>query len=470
MDENKATLGKLIWFIVGGAVIAGMSFIPPAPPLGPKAMVALGILCGAIVWMVSGAVQDYVAITIMSILWVVTGCAKMEVVYGAFATSNWWLLVGALGLAVPAAKSGLLRRLSLYIMRMFPPSFKGQSFAMVFIGTFLGLLIPSTAAKAAIIGQVCKGVNDALGFKDRSRASAGLFAVFLNSNMVMAPGFLSASFVGYTCLGLFPESVEKLSWVAWFVAALPWTIIALVLMTGAALIMYRPKQESAMTKDYVNEEIKSMGAWNKSEKYTCVILAICLLMWVTERMHGISSAMVACGGMTALLALRLYDRKDFRAAIAWDSVVFIGVIMGMAGVLNGVGVNDLIREILGPVLQPLMGNVWLFVPVYCLVFMLIRFLVASLVSSITICSLVLVPIAMTMGIHPFVTIFIAYTCSAVWFTPYQNSIYFTAQIATGNYAMSSHRQMIPYGLVYAVVMIIGNMACIPWWKMLGYLP
>lgn len=467
--KNKIDMKRLVGFILGIVLLIIISLIPSQPPLGEKAMLALGFLVMAITWMVSGALPDYVSIIAMSVGWIVTGCADMNIVYGTFSTNIWWLLLGALALGLAAAESGLLMRAALYMMKMFPPTFKGQSIALVVIGLVMGPLIPSTAAKAAIIGSVAKSISDAMGFKKFSKGSAGLFASFILGSMVLAPAFLSSSFVGYTCVGLLPEGYTDVNWTTWFLYALPWSIVTIILMTVAILRMYKPKEETTMTKEYVSDELKNLGTWKSKEKFTAIVMIFCLIFWMTERQHGIPSGMVAMSGTVILMGLNVFDRTKFRSKIAWDSIIFIGIIVGLANVFKEVGINDMIRELLGPIISPLMSNIWVFIPVYCLIFFLMRFIIASLVGAITICSIVMVPIGLELGIHPFVIIFIAYTCAHGWFTPYQNSIYITGQVATGD-EMASHKQAIPYAVAYMVVTIIGNMVAIPWWKMLGLLP
>ncbi|MDO4557268.1 MAG: anion permease, partial [Lachnospiraceae bacterium] len=174
---NKSIM-KLVGLVAGAAVIAASILITPPEGLTHEALVAIGWLLGAIVWMIFDTFEDYVAMLAMCSGWVVCGAAPTAVAFSTFSNNTWLLLVGALAIGAGASKSGLLRRITLLMLKTFPATHKGQYYGLIASGLVVGPLIPSTTAKGAILGQIAASISDTLGFERGTRASAGLFAAF----------------------------------------------------------------------------------------------------------------------------------------------------------------------------------------------------------------------------------------------------------------------------------------------------
>jgi len=133
------------------------------------------------------------------------------------------LLVGALGIGLAVAKSGLLKRLSLYVIKLFPATFTAQVLDMITSGVIIAPLIPSTTAKAVIATPISMGISDAMGYERKSKGAGGLFGAFYIGFVSTGPLFLSASFIGYLVLKFLPPQIQaQFNWIYWFVPASPW--------------------------------------------------------------------------------------------------------------------------------------------------------------------------------------------------------------------------------------------------------
>ena len=270
-------------------------------------------------------------------------------------------MVGALGMGVGVAQSGLLNRVALMIMSKFPPTFKGMTTALYVAGNVINPLIPSATAKVSIVAPFSKAIGEKLGFKNESEGMGGLFAAMFMSTGVLYPLFLSASFFNYTLIGLMPKEVAaKITWMSWFSATWVWGLVVMVLGYFAIQMLYKPKEEQKMDPEFINQEISKLGPMTGKEKIVAAILAVSLCMWITERVHGISAAQVAVAALVLMLAFNIFDRVAFRSKIAWDSIFFIGGILNLAALFPALKVDKWIGNVVGPVLSPLMSNMYLF--------------------------------------------------------------------------------------------------------------
>ena len=121
-------------------------------------------------------------------------------------------------------------------------------------------------------------------------------------------------------------------------------------------IFYTPKNDVTVSAEVIHAQREALGKMKRNEKIAAFVLIICLVLWVTESWHGISSAVVALIGMCILLSTGVLDRKDFRSSIAWESVIFIGCSTGLGSVFSGAGITDWVSTTFAPYLEPVFSK------------------------------------------------------------------------------------------------------------------
>lgn len=465
MNKFKV-LGGLAGIVIGILI----AMITPPEGLTVEAMQGMGVIICAVVWLIFSVTDEYIIILLMCSCWVLFGIVPFGTAFGTFGQSSWWLLVGALGIGVAVSKSGLLKRLSLYVMKIFPATFKGQVLALLTSGVVISPMIPSSSAKAAIIAPISHGISQAMGYEDKSRGAGGLFGAFYIAFVAICPLFLSASFLSYMILGLLPTDVAAhFSWVNWFLAALPWGVLVLLICGWGILTFYKPEKDNKLPAGYVNEKLTELGAWSKHEKITLTVVLIALVFWMTEMLHGISATIIALCALGALLFFRIYERPDFRSGLGWDNIIFIGGIMNMGSVLSKLNVDKWIGVTLEPYMVPYMSNAYLFIPLLVITIYVIRVIIVSWAATITILILLLVPFATKADMSPWIIGLIIYVSVNTWVVFYQSSPFLTSFYAAGKGEMVTHKQMIKLSFIYMIASLLGLFVSIPYWKWLGLL-
>jgi sodium-dependent dicarboxylate transporter 2/3/5 len=166
----------------------------------------------------------------------------------------------------------------------------------------------------------------------------------------------------------------------WMLLATPLVVLAMLASWWGMCRMFRPSIDRF--------ELTIEGSFDSSAKAVgCyVIFGSTVLLWVTEKLHGIPSAVVAFLPMVMLPALGVLDKQDIRSH-AWEVLWLVagGISLGLS--LQATGLAEW-----------MIGRVnWAAVPAYALVllFALIGFVVANLISH-TVSATILVPIAITL--------------------------------------------------------------------------
>ena len=241
--KNSSTVIKLIKIIIPILIALGISFITPPGELTVASMRFAGIFVCLIIWMVLNIWPDFVITLVGLCAFVIFGVCTFGDAFSPFAGSSVWLVIGAFGLSAGVAKSGLLKRLSYMILRLFPESFQGQVIALFATGLVISPLIPSLNAKAAILAPFSAQVSEALKYEKSSKGARGLFAVVAIVTTVVGMAFFSGAVPVATLIGMMPEDqAPAMTWMKWFSGTWLWMIVVIVLTYLAVILLYKPKE------------------------------------------------------------------------------------------------------------------------------------------------------------------------------------------------------------------------------------
>lgn len=489
-EEAKRRI-KLGCAAAGALVAALLIATCPIPGLSYQATAVLGILIMAIVWWITGVLPEFVTAVVMAVLFVVVAGISVGATFSTFASSTWWLLLSAFTLGVGMKTSGLMRRIALAIVRKFPRTFRCQVIAQLVTGTVLGPLIPSLAVKGAMLAPLAMSIGDELGYERQGKRATGLFAAMLVGIRTVAPTIVSASVTGYALMATLPADVqEQFNMASWFVAALPWLVVVLVLNYFLIMGMYGRGEKAGSGSETVgalgnaqsserssrggtdlndNQSIPDgLGPFSAVEKRMLAIILVTVVLWATEPFHHISAMAVGLAALVFMFVLKVIDVPAFKSGVNWTSLLFIGIALGLGSVFAEAGLNDWVMQTCGPAFQALAGNPYLLVLGIGVITVVLRFLIVSEVAYLNLLMAFLVPMAASVGVNPWVLGFSAYALVIAWFAKYQSPIYLAAFYAVDG-KMAKHSELAKYCGVYLATCLAGLVVCVPYWQWMGLL-
>src|SRR5256885_12542907 len=114
------------------------------------------------------------------------------------------------------AASGLLFRASLMLLRVFPPTHRGQVAALLVGGAVLTPLVPTVFGRVATVAPVARQLSEALGYAKTSRGSAAIAFAAILGNTVLGPIFLTGIVTNFLIVALLPTAGQmRFGWVGW---------------------------------------------------------------------------------------------------------------------------------------------------------------------------------------------------------------------------------------------------------------
>lgn len=288
------------------------------------------------------------------------------------------LFLGGFFLAASAVKFGLDKNLTRIMLRIF-----GTKPSLVLLGLLLATAVlsafMSNTATAAMMITVILPIISQLKSDDPLRYGVTL-AIPCGANIggIATPIGTPPNAV---VLGALAKEGIQISFAQWMMLTVPLVIVALLITWRALLILFPAKTDRL--------ELNLEGGWNKTRPalLTYAIFTLTILLWVTDKIHGVSSTVVAFLPIAAMSVLGIITKADLKH-FSWD------VLWLMAG-----GLSLGISMTYGPA-EFLVGLVdWsVFSPVAMILTMgIIGYVLANLMSH-TVSATLLVPIAISMGV------------------------------------------------------------------------
>lgn len=431
---------------------------------GDVAMKILGITALSLCWWAGGTAPNWLVAIVMLLLWVVLGQVPFTTAFSAFGSTSVWLIVGSFCLAASISKTGLFRRISWYLIRLFSPSFGGQVLALLLCGTICGPLVPSSTAKAVLGASIAKNIADSLEYEPDSPGRCGLFvASFIGFSGVSA-AFMSGSIHTYMVYGLLPQG--SITWGSWLLYALPWLAVVL---PGSFLLLRRafsPGSSRLLTREYVDQECAALGAMQKKERISAVLLAGAAVLWILEAPLHIPASVTALGAACLCFATGILDSRELSTAVPWDLVVFNGCVLNLSAIFSQTGLDLWLQELIAPLFTGLNSPI-LTVPMIVLATILLHWILASQSATLIVLMTILPPIAAQSGIHPFVVGFAILSVLQCWFFPYQNATF--ASALSGMQGTLQHGRTVRGSFIFAAISLAGCLASIPFWRIFSLL-
>lgn len=457
MDKKKI---KVTIFAIVSALAVLLALIPPFAGLEKKGMIFLGIFVWWVVMMVLELIPTHMSTVAALVLAVALKCGSTGEAFGAFAGTTVWLLIGAFGLATSLAASGLLNRLALNIMRLFPGTYTGQVLGLSLASLVCAPCVPSTTAKCSILVPLAGMVSDKMGYAPHSKGAIGLFNVVNVLTNFAGCMFLTGGVVVGVIIAMVPETF---TWFGWLKIFLVWGIVVVGLTILVSLFKYKPGKEEGKTlsKDDIKAMIDALGPMNKKEISALIILVLTIAAWMTETVHGIPTYAVAIIAWVLMTACGLFGPMDFMTKILWPIVVLVGGILGIITLLSSTGVGAWISGLVAPVITPFAGSPVILLIILCIIVTLLMFAMVQGPAQ----AAVFITLLSGTTINPLIIAFTVMLASQVFVMPFQLATVISACGVSGG--RIEHKDIVPTAWAYIIINIIAVVASVPWWSLLG---
>ena len=365
------------------------------------------------------------------------------------------LFLGGFFLADGAAKYDLDRNLARVMLKPFGTSPRMILLGLMIITATFSMFMSNTATTATMMMVVIPVIQQ-IPAGDRLRAGLALcIPVAANIGGIGTPIGTPPNAIA---LGALAKIGITISFLQWMIMAIPFMLIILGFAWLVITVLFPSKQEAI--------SLKIEGSFNMSwsAKVFYVTAALTILLWLTEKLHGMSSSVIGFFPVTILLATRVFTTKDLQS-IQWHVLWLVA-----GGIALGVGVmtSGLDTWFISLFSWEAMGSGTLIA-----VLALVAMLFGTFISHSATANL-LVPIGVSLAMSPGITISPAL---AGVFIAIGSSLAMSLPISTppNAIAMSSGavrtKDMAVVGILVGIVGWSLFVFLAPWaWELLGVMP
>ncbi len=381
-SENESSRLALAGQVLCVVVPIAMWFLPLG--IEPITQKGLAITLFMVIAWITQAMDYTVAGFVGCFLFWALNVVRFPVAFSGFANDTAWFLFSALLLGVLATRSGVARRLAFVVMLRVGITYPRILLGLIVTDFLLTFIVPSGIARLVIVAAIALGLVEAFRAQSGSNVARGMFLILTYTANIFDKMIIAGA-GSITARGLIEKvgGVEVL-WSMWFLAFLPCSIITVLVAWRLTLWMYPPEKVSLEGGyEYLRAELSRMGAWSPLEKKAAALIALAVLLWLTDFVHHISPAIIGMGVVLfALLPpVGILNSEDMRR-LNYMPVFFVATAVSMGSVLGATKGIDLVTNLVFTSIAPYLTNLFTTTVVLYWAGFVYHFLLASEISML----------------------------------------------------------------------------------------
>lgn len=443
------TIGQLILLGCIAAAATALALVP-GPADTPNAMVGLAIVLSSVAIWATAALPSLAAGLLFFALAFASGVAPIPALLSGFWSNAAGLVIGGFVIAAAAERSGLGRYIARRVMQGLVTSYP-RFILGILIGTgALSFLLPSTMGRLAITLPIILAATKEAGYLPGSNGYIGVVITAVAGNFLTSYAVLPANLTNVIALGAV-EGVHgpQIQYAEYLLLCGPVLGVVkglLFWLCVAVLFPAPPPLPVTGSADAVplGRPARRLG----------IVLALTILLWATDFLHGLKPGAVAMGAAVLCLLppLALANLKESFDLNKLTAILFLAVVLGVATVLTHSGAGAITSGLIGT-LVPFEGRSPPFGFATIALLSAAVSLPATVVGSIAVMNPILGSIAASTGL-PIKAAYIAeMTGLQMILFPFQTVPIMVGLTMGGVPARSAPRLLVPLALVSLVTIL-----------------
>lgn len=377
---------SLIILLIG----IGIWFIPHPAEVSEQAWHLFAIFCATIIGFIlqpfpMGTIA-FIAITVTASL----GILSSKDALAGYGSTTMWLIVSAFVFARGFIITGFGKRVAYNIIKLIGDSTLKLGYAINISDLIISPAMPSSTARAGgvlfpIVNSLAKALNsDPNDSKSRETGSFLMQTLYQGTSITNAM-FLT-SMAANPLIAVFAKETLKIeiTWGLWALASCVPGLIALAIIPYFIYKVNPPAiKEFPQGKELAKNELEKMGPISFGEKIVLGVFIFALTMWIFGKtLFGIDTVTVAMIAVGIMLLTNVLSWKDLiEEKGAWDTLIWMGTLITMAGALSKLGFISWFATMMG---QSVSSIPWIYaLGILLIVYIYSHYAFASLTAHIT---------------------------------------------------------------------------------------
>ncbi len=385
MDKKllrKALIPVIVWIV--------LVLIPVPQGLQPHAWyyfaLFVGVILGVILEPIPAAAIGIIGVTLATALQLIStkpGDAIRWTLSG-FSNGTVWLIFVAYMFALGYEKTGLGRRIGLFLVKHLGKKTLGLGYAIALSDLVLAPFIPSNTARSGgliypVIENIPRLYGSAPGETSRKIGSYIMWTA-LATTCVTSSMFLTGLAPNLLALELVSKIVKvSVTWREWFLGFLPVGGLLLIFLPYLVYKIYPPEIKSSESVPvWARDELSKMGKVTRNELTMASLVIIALVLWIFGG-SWFDATTVALMVLSLMILMGIIKWSDIlNHKQAWNILIWFATLVTLADGLRLVGFLNWFSAIAAGAMKgiPVMWMVVLFVAI----FFIVHYMFASLTA------------------------------------------------------------------------------------------
>lgn len=336
-------LGLLVKRAFPFALAIGIWYTPVPHGLTAPAWHLFAVFVAAIAAVLMGAFPLLTSTILAVAVVVLTGTISPAKAFGGFANASVILVVIAFLVTQAVVKSGLGRRISLFMVSRFGRSSVGLAYSIVLTDAVIAPGFPSNTARGSvlypIVLSVAQGSDSRPEDPEGRRLGGYLTFCAMASLAVTSALWMTATSANPIAIQVVKEFGIEISFVKWlFTASVPALTAILTLPWVVARLFPPGVGKTPNAPVAAREAIAALGPLSRDEWITATTFVLMVAGWILADMLQLNVTSIAFAGLGLLLMTRVLTLDDIATqGETLATFLWLAVLFALSGQLNELG-------------------------------------------------------------------------------------------------------------------------------------
>jgi divalent anion:Na+ symporter, DASS family len=321
----------------------GIWFVPVPAGLTAEAWHLFAVFVAAIASVLVGAFPLLTSTMLAVAAVVLTGTISPAKAFGGFANASVLLVVIAFLVAQAVVKSGLGRRISLFMVSLFGRSSLGLAYSIVLTDALIAPAFPSNTARGGVLFPIVLSVAQGSGSRpeDPEGRRLGGYLMFcgMASLAVSSALWMTATSVNPIGVQIAREFGLEISFGKWlFTASVPALTAILLLPRIVARIFPPGVGETPDAPAAARKALVTLGPLSRDEWITAGVFVLMVFGWILADALKLNATSTAFAGLGLLLMTNVLTLDDITTqGDTLATFLWLAVLFALSGQLNELG-------------------------------------------------------------------------------------------------------------------------------------
>lgn len=325
------------------ALAIGIWLVPVPAGLTAPAWHLFAVFVAAITAVLDGALPLLTSTMLAAAAAVLTGTISAAKAFAGFANPSVLLVVTAFLVAQAVVKSGLGRRISLFMVSRFGRSSLGLAYSIVVTDAVIAPAFPSNTARGGVLFPIVLSVAQGSGSKpddpDGRRLGGYLMFCAMASLAVSSALWMTATSANPIGIQVAQDFGIEIGFGKWLIAACVPAITAIAALPWVIARLFPPRVgKTPKAPLEARKALAALGPLSRDEWITAAAFVLMVSAWVFADKLNLNVTIIAFAGLGVLLATEVLTTADI--ATQGDTLatfLWLAVLFALSGQLNELG-------------------------------------------------------------------------------------------------------------------------------------